>query len=87
VTNGSDVDIYNCAPVEQMHGNQLWLVERGSHRIGNYGASIDRGSFIALDVVCTKETKYGKQPGTKIQIWQEDPGNSCAGYNQKWVLE
>ena len=84
VKDGTNVDIYACAPAGQHHGNQMWIADGGSGRLYNFGATVARSSWIALDVVCTAGTGYGKNSGANVQLWHQTSTNSCGGKNQEW---
>jgi len=84
VNNGTNVDIYNCAPAEQMHGNQLWIVDPDHGGIWNYGATVDRSSWISLDVVCTAATGDAHNNGANVQLWQSNTQSPCYGENELW---
>ncbi len=86
VKDGTNVDIYNCAPASQRHGNQLWIPEvpGGPSHLWNLGASASRGQWVGLDVVCTSGTGYGNNNGANVQLWHDTVSNGCAGDNQLW---
>jgi hypothetical protein len=86
VKDGTNVDIYNCAPASQRHGNQLWIPEvpGGPSHVWNLAASADRGQWVGLDVVCTSGTGYGMNNGANVQLWHDTLSNSCGGDNQLW---
>ncbi|HLG77998.1 MAG TPA: RICIN domain-containing protein [Ktedonobacteraceae bacterium] len=90
-SDGTNVDIYNCAPASQMHENQLWIIETDQtytyEYIWNYGATLLRGLGIALDVVCTSGTNNGQNNGANVQLWHETTNSACYGNNQIWVVE
>jgi hypothetical protein len=84
VSDGTNVDIYNCAPASQTHGNQLWIADGGMGHLYNLGATVARGTWVTLDVVCTSRTGYGTNNGANVQLWHQTSTNGCGGANQEW---
>jgi hypothetical protein len=71
--NGSNVDQWGCAPISQMHGNQLWDVN--GELLEAVGASNYRNLLVVAEVY-----NWSTSNGGNVDIWQY-----LADSNQHWT--